>query len=102
MKLNENLINGIVKYINTMYSPKRIDVSNSESNYLIEIYFDHIDDSYISNPRHHSTNSLKARNFENKLRKDIYNFFGVMTSGLSFEGHAPYVPQDLKIKVILE
>lgn len=106
MKLTKELINGIAKYINTMYSPKRIEVDNEESDgeygYLIKVYFDHIDDSYMTNPHFHSPDKLKARNLENEIRKDIYGFFGVMTTGLSFEGHTPYLFYELRIKVKLD
>lgn len=106
MKLTKELINGIAKYINTMYSPKRIEVDNEEWDgeygYLIKVYFDHIDDSYMTNPHFHSPDKLKARNLENEIRKDIYGFFGVMTTGLSFEGHTPYLFYELRIKVKLD
>lgn len=105
MKLTKELINGIAKYIDTMYSPKQIDVGNEEWDgeygYLIRVYFDHIDDSYITNSHFHSPNILKVKNLENKIRKDIYGFFGVMTTGLSFEGYTPYLIYGLRIKVIL-
>jgi hypothetical protein len=100
----ENKVNGIVKLINTLYSPDEIKVSKSEydDEMLIDVYFSHIDDSYITNPNHYNLGKLKELNLEREIRKTIKNFLGIKTSGLNpYTGFAPYAVHGITIDVRL-
>ena len=70
MKLTKELIDGMVKYINMMYSPKQVKVTNIGSAYWIEIYFD--EDKYYDPD---SPINLIKRNLRNKISKDLKGFF---------------------------
>lgn len=72
MKLTKELIDGMVKYINTMYSPKQVRATNIGSTYWIEIYFD--ENEYYDPD---SPINLIKRNLRNKISKDLRNFFSV-------------------------
>jgi hypothetical protein len=100
----ENKVNAIVKLINTLYSPDEIKVSKSEydDEMLIDVYFSHIDNSYITNPNHYNLGKLKELNLEREIRKTIKNFLGIKTSGLNpYTGFAPYAVHGITIDVRL-
>ena len=100
----ENKVNGIVKLINTLYSPDEIKVRKSEfdDEMLIDVYFSHIDDSYITNPYHYNLGKLKELNLEREIRKTIKDFLGIKTSGLNpYTGFAPYAVHGITIDVRL-
>ena len=87
----------IIKFIDKIYNPTKIEVDTLR-NYdtveiVIDVFFDEIDDKY--NTR------LKETNFGLKIRKDIHKYFRIMTSGLSLEGFAPYKHHGITIKVHL-
>jgi len=101
----ESEVKVITKFINTLYKPIDIEI-NTLRNYetaeiVIDVFFDEIDDKYDTNPFFTDKKKLKERNFELEIRKNIYNFFGIMTSGLSLEGFAPYKYHGIAIKVHL-
>jgi ribonucleotide reductase alpha subunit len=101
----ESEVKVITKFINTLYKPIDMEI-NTLRNYetaeiVIDVFFDEIDDKYITNTRNNNIKQLKEKNFELQIRKDIYNFFGIMTSGLSLEGYAPYKYHGIAIKVHL-
>ena len=100
----EHKVKSIVKLINTLYSPDEIKVSKSEydDEMLIDVYFSHIDDSYITNPNHYNLGKLKELNLEREIRKTIKNFLGIKTSGLNpYTGFAPYAVHGITIDVRL-
>jgi hypothetical protein len=98
----ENKVNAIVKLINTLYSPDEIKVSEYDDEMLIDVYFSHIDDSYITNPNHYNLGKLKELNLEREIRKTIKNFLGIKTSGLNpYTGFAPYAVHGITIDVRL-
>jgi hypothetical protein len=74
MELNQTIINGIVKYINTMYSPIKIDVNNIGSTYWIDIYFKE-DEDFV--PSYHRPVNVKSINLQNKIKKNLIGFFNV-------------------------
>ena len=65
------------------------------------IFFDEIDDKYDTNPFWTDKKKLKEKNFCQVIRKDIYNVFRIMTSGLSLEGFSPYEYHGITINVHL-
>jgi ribonucleotide reductase alpha subunit len=95
----------ITKFINTLYEPIDIEISTlrnyETAEIVIDVFFDEIDDKYITNSRNNNIKQLKEKNFELQIRKDIYNFFGIMTSGLSLEGFSPYKHHGISIKAHL-
>ena len=99
--MNEQLLNIIINYIKTIYKPIDISVRVSElfepPEYIIDAYFEHIDDSYITNPETNDINRNKEFNLTNEIRRDIENFFNTKTSGLDLKGFAPYVNHGLTI-----
>ena len=100
----ENKVNAIVKLINTLYSPDEIKVSKSkyDGEMLIDVYFSHIDDSYITNPNHYNLGKLKEINLEREIRKTIQDFLDIKTSGLdSHTGFPPYAVHGITIDVRL-
>jgi hypothetical protein len=98
----ENKVNAIVKLINTLYSPDEIKVSEYDDEMLIDVYFSHIDDSYITNPNHYNLGKLKELNLEREIRKTIKDFLGIKTSGLNpYTGFAPYAVHGITIDVRL-
>jgi len=95
----------IIKFIDKIYKPTKIEVDTLR-NYdtveiVINVFFDEIDDKYITNPHNNNIKQLKEKNFERKIRNDIHKYFRIMTSGLSFEGFAPYKHYGITIKVHL-
>ena len=97
----------IVKLIESLYEPMGIEVNEINENgfpqTLINVYFEEIDDSYISNPQHRDSKYLKERNFEFEIRKIILGYLGVKTSGLDPKtGFSPYNEEDITINVVSE
>jgi hypothetical protein len=92
MKLNQTIINGIVKYINTMYSPKRVKANLGTSGliWFIEVFFD--EDADFA-PTYRNPVNLKSISLQNKIRKDVIGFFGVSSAIDNY---------DLVISVIFE
>jgi hypothetical protein len=97
----------IVKLIESLYEPMGIEVNEINDNgfpqTLINVYFEEIDDSYISNSQHRDSKYLKERNFEFEIRKIILGYLGVKTSGLDPKtGFSPYNEEDITINVVSE
>ena len=95
----------IIKFIDKIYNPTKIEVDTLR-NYdtveiVIDVFFDEIDDKYNTNPLNNNIRRLKETNFGLKIRKDIHKYFRIMTSGLSLEGFAPYKHHGITIKVHL-
>ena len=100
----EHKVKAIVKLINTLYSPDEIKVRKSDvdDEMLVDIYFSHIDDSYITNPNHYNPDELKERNFEREIRRTILNYLDIKTSGYNAgTGFPPYEIYGITIYVIL-
>jgi hypothetical protein len=100
----ENKVNAIVKLINTLYSPDEIKVRKSEydDEILIDVYFSHIDDSYITNSDYYDLKKLKQQNFEGEIRRTIQDFLSIKTSGLNpHTGFSPYEVHGITIDVRL-
>jgi len=101
----ENKVKSIVKLINTLYSPDEIKVSNHEYTdgveVLIDVYFSHIDDSYVSNPQHWNVHLLKSQNMEREIRRTIKDYFDIDTSGNDPNtGFSPYKTHGITIDVL--
>ena len=101
------LVISVVKLIEALYEPKGIEVNEINDNgfpqTLINVYFEEIDDSYISNPHHRDSKYLKERNFEFEIRRSILGYLGVQTSGLDPKtGFSPYKEEDITINVVSE
>ena len=97
-------IKAIVKLIEVLYSPAEIKVRKSEydDEMLIDVYFSHIDDSYITNPDYYDLKKLKQQNFEGEIRRTIQDFLGIKTSGLNpHTGFSPYEVHGITIDVRL-
>jgi len=97
----------IVKLIETLYEPKGIEVNEIDENgfpqTLINIYFEEIDDSYITNINYGNIKYLKERKLEFEIRKYILSYFGIKTSGLDPKtGFSPYKEEDITINVVSE
>ena len=97
-------INSISNYINTVYKPDHIFVEIKDTyetpEYVIFLYFDHIDDKYLTNQLSNSKTKNKEMNLEREIRKDIEGFFSTKTSGLDLMGFAPYKRHGLTINVM--
>ena len=103
----DNQVKAVVKLINVLYKPIGIEANEINDNgfpqTLINVYFEEIDDSYITNPNHRNKKYLKERNFEFKLRKDILDYLDIKTSGLDPNtGFSPYNEEDITINVVSE
>ena len=99
----EDKISAIVKLIDVLFSPDEIKVRKSEfdDEILIDVYFSHIDDSYISNPDHWNVHLLKSQNMEREIRRTIKDYFGVKTSGNdAYTGFSPYEVHGITIDVL--
>jgi hypothetical protein len=99
----ENKVRAIVKVINTLYSPDEIKVRKSEydDEILIDVYFSHIDDSYVSNPQHWNVYLLKLQNMERDIRKAIKSYLDIDTSGNDPNtGFSPYKVHGITIDVL--
>jgi hypothetical protein len=99
----ENKVKAIVKLINTLYSPDKIKVRKSEydDEMLIDVYFSHIDDSYVSNPQHWNVHLLKSQNMERDIRKTIKSYLDIDTSGNDPNtGFSPYKVHGITIDVL--
>ena len=75
----------------------RVSELFDEPEYIINAYFEHIDDSYITNPSANDISRNKEFNLTQEIRKDVENFFSTKTSGLDFRGFAPYANHGLAI-----
>jgi hypothetical protein len=104
------LLDGIVKYIDLMYHPIKIVVDKNSiwgsddsinDEIVISVYVDSISDDYITNPQSSDIKKHKEKRMEYSIRRDIFNYFGVKTSGLSFEGFSPYIYNGLTIDVLI-
>lgn len=103
----EGNVKAIIKMIELLYKPMSVEVNEIDNNgipqTLINIYFEEIDDSYITNPLHSNPKYLKEQNLEFKIRKDILSYLGIKTSGLDpHTGFAPYKEEDISINVVSE
>jgi hypothetical protein len=79
----EQEVNRIVKFVKELYSPYDVYVQGSKmGKYSIIFYFEEIDDRYIVNPQHKDQKQHKANMFKREIRDQIYNFFGIKTTGL--------------------
>ncbi len=97
-------IKAIVKLIESLYSPAEIKVRKSEydDEILIDVYFSHIDDSYITNSDYYDLKKLKQQNFEGEIRRTIQDFLSIKTSGLNpHTGFSPYEVHGITIDVRL-
>ena len=84
----ENQVNSIVKFVEEMYSPSHVHVeSEGVDEYVIIFYFDEIDNEYITNPLHRDLKLHKASRLKREIRTQIYNFFGIKTTGLPLTDH---------------
>jgi hypothetical protein len=100
-------VKAIVKLINVLYKPLGIETNEINDNgfpqTLINVYFEEIDDSYITNPNHRNKKYLKERNFEFEVRKSILDYLDIQTSGLDPNtGFSPYNEEDISINVVSE
>ena len=99
-------LKAIVDYIKSIYKPDEMSVNlrdyvDEKPEYILFLYFNHIDDSYVTNPDSNDVIKNKEKNLEKEIRKDIYNFFSTETSGLDLKGFAPYKRHGLTIDVIM-
>jgi len=104
MKIHE--LEGMIKFISNIYKPDEIkvftyNVTDDHKETVIKLKYSHISDDYISNPYHTNINSLKEKNLELEIRKDVESYFSVKTSGLTLDGFSPYTYNGLTIDVIL-
>jgi hypothetical protein len=100
-----NKVKSIVKLIETLYSPDRVEVkkSNYDDEIIIIFYFTHIDDSYMTNSPYHNPHMLKEKNLEFEIRKIINDYLGFKTSGLDpYTVFTPYKVHGITINVILD
>ncbi len=97
-------VKAITKLIETLYSPDEIKVKKSEfdNEILINVYFSHIDDSFITNSSYHNPHMLKETNLEFEIRRNILNYLDIKTSGLdAYTGFSPYEVHGISVDVIL-
>lgn len=107
--MTEQLIKTISKYINSIYKPVKIgfresynyENNNIKKEFIIDLWFDEIDDKYLTNPNHSEPDKLKEKMLEREIRKDIKSFFNIETSGLDLDGFSPYRYKGLTIDVTL-
>lgn len=96
-------LNTVVKFIDVLYKPSEIIVDDTDNNeIIINVYMDEIGEEYVTNRSFHNIKKLKEMNFEKKIRNDLYNYLGIMTSGVSLNGFAPYVHRGITIDVHLK
>lgn len=90
----EEQVNSIVKFVEELYNPYDVYVQGSGyGRYSIIFYFDEIDNKYITNPLHKDLKLHKANMFKREIRTQIYNFFGIETTGLPITDHFSPVEQ---------
>jgi hypothetical protein len=80
----ENEVNSIVKFVTEMFHPDDVWVEpyDNPERYSIIIYFNDVDDKYITNPLHGNQKEHKANMFNREIRTYIQNFLGIKTSGV--------------------
>ena len=92
----------------SVYKPDDIRIDDESTAQLrLILYFDHIDDKYLSNPNSVDLFRNKEKNLENQIRYDIESFFNIKTDGLdllktgsTIISYSPYIHSYLSIKVI--
>lgn len=97
-------VNAMANYIIQIYKPKDISVdvrhNDTGMEYVIFLYFDHIDDKYITNQNALDLIANKENNLQREIRSEVEQFFSTKTSGLDLQGFAPYKRHGLTINVI--
>lgn len=98
-------IDAIEKYIKMVFQPTDMFVELSHDTYekpeyIVFLYFNDIDDKYITNPDARDTIRNKEKNLEREIRSDVEKIFSIKTSGLDLNGFAPYKRHGLNINVI--
>ena len=103
-------IESIMKYIMSVYKPDDIQISKdywgTGIQIKLDLFFKHIDDSYLRNPMANDKIRNKEDQLEMRIRKDLELFFAIQTTGWSierrgndFEMSAPYIMGDITIDV---
>lgn len=99
----------IVNFIEKIYKPVSVKVRHETQHWenethketVIIVNVDEIDDSYLTNQQYINLDVLKEKNLAKEIRKLLYNYFGIETSGLSVDGFAPYKFKGITIVVRL-
>jgi hypothetical protein len=103
-------IESIMKYIMSVYKPDDVQISKdywgTGIQIKLDLFFKHIDDSYLRNPMATDKIRNKEDQLEMRIRKDLELFFAIQTTGWSierrgndFEMSAPYIMGDITIDV---
>jgi hypothetical protein len=100
----ENKIKSIVKFIESMYSPDGIEVKHQEDrdDYIINVYFYRISDSYIKNPHYKDLKLHKESMMTRDIRKSILDYLRIRTTGTQPDNEffSPAESHGIFIKVI--
>ena len=104
----ENLkqkVDAIVKFVDKIYSPKKIQLEQyvHPDRYLIIFYFDEIDDMYIRNPQARDITEHKESMLNRKIRTNILKYLSIKTTGLQppdFYSPSEYYPITTVVKTI--
>lgn len=82
----ENDVKSIVRFVEVMYEPKKIDVFKYGSHppyvFHIILTFNEISDKYITNPEYHNVERLKEIMLSREIKTYIQNYLGIKTDGL--------------------
>jgi hypothetical protein len=94
-ELDKNKLSGIIKFIYTMYNPVSIDIIDADSSLsgelTIRVTFDYnnlgdYEFDLDSDNDEELNKMLKGVQLKKFIRKDIYDYFGVLTSGMPIDG----------------
>lgn len=100
-----DVIKGITKYINTMFSPDRISIDSlGDGKYIINVIYSKIDDEKIEKylgPHKGVKGISKAGWLSRVIAMDVYKFWGVLSWGVATREY-PYGNDDLRINVYIK
>lgn len=101
-----DVIKGITKYINTMFSPDRISIDSlGDGKYIINVIYNQISDEMMDKylgPHKDAKGISKAGWLSHMIAMDVYKFWGVLSWGLTTQEEPYYVDRDLRIKVYIK
>lgn len=105
-----DVIKGITKYINTMFSPDRISIDSlGDGKYIINVIYNQISDEMMDKywgPNYTKETSglgiSRAHMLRHMIALQVYKFWGVLSYGISTQEDPYYENSDLRINVYIK
>ncbi len=106
MTSDENKINQIVKFVETIYHPYKTKVVpiklGNRKVYTIGFYFEEIDDKYLTRSSTEDPKKLKEYELTCEIRTYIENYLGIKTTGAQPSKDFFPAPEDHGITIVTQ